>query len=83
VEDLMGTNPKPEIVSTTGNAIKEEALRKFEASFLGEVIHPSEGRYQRSRLLWNEDDRSATPWNDRALRYNGGRYTLGRVRAYQ
>jgi FAD/FMN-containing dehydrogenase len=49
----METNPKPQIVSTTGNAIEEEALRKFEASLLGEVIHPGEERYQRSRLLWN------------------------------
>ena len=49
----METNPKPQIVSTTGNAIKEEALRKFEVSLLGEVIHPSEERYQRSRILWN------------------------------
>jgi len=38
----METNPKPQIVSTTGNAIKEEALKTFEASLLGEVIHPSE-----------------------------------------
>src|SRR5260370_35352840 len=49
----METNPKPQMVSTTGNAIKEEALRKFEASLLGEVIHPSEERYQPSRILWN------------------------------
>jgi hypothetical protein len=53
VEDLMETNPKPKIVSTTGNAIKEEALRKFETSLLGEVIHPREERYERSGLLWN------------------------------
>src|SRR5260370_11793942 len=44
---------KPIIVSTTGNAIKVEALRKFEASLLGEVIHASEERYERSRILWN------------------------------
>jgi len=49
----METNPKPQIVSTTGNAIKEEALRKFETSLLGEVSHPREERYERSRLLWN------------------------------
>jgi FAD/FMN-containing dehydrogenase len=49
----METNPKPQIVSTTGNAIKEEALRKFEASLLGEVIHPSEERYELARRLWN------------------------------
>ena len=49
----METNPKPQIVSTTGNAIKEEALRKFEASLLGEVIHPSDERYELARRLWN------------------------------
>jgi hypothetical protein len=49
----METNPKPQIVSTTGNAIKEEALKQFEASLLGEVIHPSEERYELARRLWN------------------------------
>jgi hypothetical protein len=38
VEDLMETNPKPTIVSTTGNAIKEEALRKFETSFIERLM---------------------------------------------
>jgi FAD binding domain len=44
---------KPIIISTTGNAIEEQALRKFEASLLGAVIHPSEERYERSRRVWN------------------------------
>jgi hypothetical protein len=44
---------KPIIVSTAGKAIEEKALRKFEASMLGEVVHPSEERYERARLLWN------------------------------
>jgi hypothetical protein len=52
VVDLMETNPRPKIVSITGNAIEDEALRKFEASLLGEVIHPSEECYERSRVLW-------------------------------
>jgi FAD/FMN-containing dehydrogenase len=44
---------KPIIVSTAGKSIEEKALRKFEASMLGEVVHPSEERYERARLLWN------------------------------
>jgi hypothetical protein len=44
---------KPIIVSTTGKAIEEHALRKFEASLRGGVIHPNEERYQRARRLWN------------------------------
>jgi hypothetical protein len=53
VEDLMEPNSKPNIVSTTGNGMKEEALRKFETSLLGEVLHPSEERYQLARRAWN------------------------------
>ena len=44
---------KPIIVSTTGKAIEEKALRKFKGSLLGEVIHPSEERYQLARRLWS------------------------------
>jgi FAD/FMN-containing dehydrogenase len=44
---------KPIIVSTTGKPIEEQALREFEASLFGEVIHPSEDRYQLARRLWN------------------------------
>jgi FAD/FMN-containing dehydrogenase len=49
----MEPNSKPKIVSTTGNGIKEGALRSFEASLLGEVLHPSEERYQLARWAWN------------------------------
>jgi FAD/FMN-containing dehydrogenase len=49
----MEPNSKPNIVSTTGNGMKEEALRKFETSLLGEVLHPSEERYQLARRAWN------------------------------
>jgi FAD/FMN-containing dehydrogenase len=32
---------------------KRKHSEKFETSLLGEVIHPREERYERSRLLWN------------------------------
>jgi hypothetical protein len=41
------------IIVTTGKTIEEKALRKFEASLFGEVIHQSEERYQLARRLWN------------------------------
>lgn len=41
------------LVSITGIAIEKAALRKFEASLQGDVIHPGEERYHLARRSWN------------------------------
>jgi hypothetical protein len=44
---------KPTLVSTTGRAIERATLREFESRLLGEIIHPSDERYQLARRAWN------------------------------
>jgi FAD/FMN-containing dehydrogenase len=41
------------LLSTAGRPIEEAALRKLEASLLGEVIRLSSERYELERRLWN------------------------------
>ena len=41
------------LLSTAGKPIEEAALRKFEASLLGEVIRPNCERYELARRIWN------------------------------
>ena len=48
----MELNPIP-IISTTGEAIAENALSRFEAHLCGKVFRPGSVRYERTRRLWN------------------------------
>jgi FAD/FMN-containing dehydrogenase len=41
------------LLSIAGKPIEEAALRKFEASLLGEVIRPNCERYELARRIWN------------------------------
>jgi FAD/FMN-containing dehydrogenase len=44
----------PTLVSTVGKAIETAALRAFEDRLLGDIILPSDRRYESARRLWNK-----------------------------
>ena len=43
----------PTLFSTVGKAIETAALRAFEDRLLGDIILPSDQRYESTRRLWN------------------------------
>jgi hypothetical protein len=66
------------LLSLTGEAVDEAALRKFEASLVGEVIRPNTERYELARRLWIGMIDPRRPRFDRAVRRGHRRHTLRR-----